>query len=617
MTAIELLQAAAQVTWVAIGVIQAGRAIRRPTRTNVDIALFFGALAFVTIEGRAVALLDVPFEEQIRGFALFVVMAIPYFLLRVIRDFGGVPTPIMRAGEIGLGVSAGIVFFVGTTLLPFTLALVGYFAALSIYSAARSVGLARETHGVTQNRMRAVAAGSYFLGLAILIAGVGLVAPDLSGMTSGLTQIATLGSALSYFIGFTPPNGLRRYWQIPEFRAFVARSAALPRSSLVEIADDVAAAAARTIGARAALGLWDESFRVLRFRETLAGLPSDVGPSALITWRVFERQVPMYVADAPSAVPEHAEAYRSAGVGPMLAAPITAGDQRLGVLAVYARRHPIFAEDDLDMVQLIAGQAAVLLEARMLIDDAARVRAVEESARLKEDFVSAAAHDLKTPLTTIVAQAQLLQRRAEREGRTAELPGLQRLVREAAQLSRLVEDLLDASRLERGALPIHRERVDLAAVVRDVVARDRPGRERVELLVDGDASGEFDRERVAQLVDNLVENALKYSPAESPVMVRIGASAGEARISVTDRGIGIPPEDIPHVFDRFRRGSNVDHRRFSGIGLGLYICRGIVEQHGGRIWAESVPGRETAFHASLPLAPASENAASTAGMVAS
>ena len=327
-----------------------------------------------------------------------------------------------------------------------------------------------------------------------------------------------------------------------------------------------------------------------------------MGPSRFLAWRSFEAQRALYVPDVAAAHPEHAEAYRRARVGPALVAPITAGTRRLGVVEVFASREPIFAEDDLEFVQLMAQQAAVLLESRALIDDAARVRAQEETARLKEDFVSAAAHDLKTPLTTIMAQAQLLERRAERDGRSAELPGLRRLVRETGQLSRLVDELLDASRLERGAFPIHVEDGDLARIVREVTERERAGSERVELAVDGPLSGRFDPERIRQLVDNLIENALKYSPAGSPVEVHAWAEDGSARLAVSDRGIGIPPEDLPHVFERFRRGSNVDHRQFSGIGLGLYICKGIAEQHGGRIWVESAPGRGTTFNVALPLA---------------
>jgi signal transduction histidine kinase len=160
---------------------------------------------------------------------------------------------------------------------------------------------------------------------------------------------------------------------------------------------------------------------------------------------------------------------------------------------------------------------------------------------------------------------------------------------------------------------------DLAQIVREVIERERAGSERIGLAADGALPGRFDPERIRQLVDNLIENALKYSPAESPVEVRAWAEVGSARLAVSDSGIGIPPEDMPYVFERFRRGSNVDHRRFSGIGLGLYICKGIAEQHGGRIWVDSAPGRGTTFHVALPLdlARAAERPAGDARAVAS
>ncbi|MBI3970510.1 MAG: HAMP domain-containing histidine kinase [Chloroflexi bacterium] len=311
------------------------------------------------------------------------------------------------------------------------------------------------------------------------------------------------------------------------------------------------------------------------------------------------------------------------------------------MLVVYAPRAPIFVEDDLALVQLLADQAAVVLESRALIDEAARVQALEESTRLKEDFLSAAAHDLKTPLTTILAQAQLLERHLKRrpdsEARNADLAGVGRIVVEGQRLRDLMLELLDTSRVEQGRLLGRREPVDLVALAQSVCARYAPGRCVVE--AEGPVTGEFDRSRIGQLLENLVENALKYSPTGEPVRVRLwvapaasetpaspapggartdgsvrtaenvgaGAAAGSAaigelaRIAVSDRGIGIPPADLPHVFDRFYRAANVDDRRFAGMGLGLYICRGIVERHGGRIWVESHPGEGSTFHVALPL----------------
>ena len=308
----------------------------------------------------------------------------------------------------------------------------------------------------------------------------------------------------------------------------------------------------------------------------------------------------MYVPDAVEAHPQNVEAYRRAAIGPLLVAPISAGERRLGILEIFASRQPIFAEDDLEFAELVSQQAAVLIESRILIDEAARVRAQEETARLKEDFVSAAAHDLKTPLTTIVAQAQLLELRAKRDGRTKELEGLHRLVRETSQLARLVDEVLDASRLERGAFDLELDEADLAEVAREVTQRERRGSERIGLDAPEAVVAVLDRHRIAQLLENLLENALKYSPAETPVMLRVWNTENGARISVSDRGIGIPPDEVPHLFERFRRASNVDHRRYGGIGLGLYICRGIVEQHGGRIWVESEAGRGSTFHVALP-----------------
>lgn len=617
MTAIELIQAIGQVIWVVIGSVEVARAVRRPTRANVDIALFFGVLAFVVAQGRAVALLDLPFEAQLQAASAYLVMALPYLLLRVTRDFTHVPTWIVRAVEAGLAVAFVVLAALGTGVLAVTLYLIVYFGVVAIYCAARTIVLAGSSHGVTRQRMRAVAAGSYFLGIAILIAGIAAVAPGLSGLTGALTQLCAIGSGISYAVGFTPPNALRRYWQIPELRAFLRRSGELPRSTMDEIVDDLAKVAGRALGARAAVGLWDEPRGVLRFRDPTSAIPSEVGPSSFLVWRAFGSQRPIYAPDAAKANPANAEGYREAGVGPVLIAPITAGERRLGVLEVFAPREPIFEEDDLAFVELMAQQAAVIIESRTLIDDAARVRAVEEAARLKEDFVSAAAHDLKTPLTTIIAQAQLLERRAEREGRTAELAGIRRLVRETAQLARLVEELLDASRLERGALPMQPEPGDLAAIAREVAARERQGADRVRMVADGAVRGMYDPERIRQLIDNLVENALKYSPADSPVEIRVWPEGATGRIAVTDHGIGIPAEDLPHVFERFRRGSNVDHRRFSGIGLGLYICRGIVEQHGGRLWAQSAAGSGTTFHVALPLAAEVGRPAGDAAMVTS
>ena len=230
------------------------------------------------------------------------------------------------------------------------------------------------------------------------------------------------------------------------------------------------------------------------------------------------------------------------------------------------------------------------------------MRARERATRLKEDFLSAAAHDLKTPLTTLVAQTAYLEHRARREPAGSPDPeALGRITREARRLRDLVEELLDASRLEAGTFTVRRETADLVALAGDVAARPRPGRHHVRVDADGPLVGSFDGVRITQLLENLVDNAAKYSDPAHDIEIRLRRASSDARIDVLDSGIGIPPEDLPHVFERFHRGGNVDDRRHAGMGLGLYISRAIVEQHGGTIAVESQPGAGTIVRVTLPL----------------
>jgi signal transduction histidine kinase len=273
----------------------------------------------------------------------------------------------------------------------------------------------------------------------------------------------------------------------------------------------------------------------------------------------------------------------------------------------------VFADDDLVLVQLLADQAAVILESRALIDEAARVRAREEATRLRDDFLSSAAHELKTPLTTLLAQAQLMERRAQRDpAAPPDLAGIQRLVQETRRLNTLVMELLDASRAEQGRLLGPREPVDLAALAAKACKRYSTERSPCRVDAPEPVVGELDRMRVRQLLHNLVENAIQYSPGGGEILVRVWREGGSGDkepvgcFSVRDHGIGIPAADVPHVFDRFHRARNVDDRQFTGMGLGLFICRAIAREHGGTITVDSAPGEGSTFVVTLPLGSVSQ-----------
>jgi signal transduction histidine kinase len=605
LNALDLTSLVTQIIFVLIFISVALRTARQPTRAHTDITLFFGALTFVILASRIATLTGTTPPPWLTAVLVSVLMAMPYILLRLVDDFTLVRTPIKRVAELGLAVGIVVTFAAVPTLTePVTLYIVGYFFIVSIYCAIAFIRSARRSKGVTRRRMEAISLGSILLGTDLLIAGLTpLAAPDNRAILQALGQLLGLGSAIAYYLGFAPPPILRRAWQEPELRAFLARAASLPRlPTTLHIVRELERGAANSTGTTARIGLWQDDTSKLRFWED-DDATVDLEPGKHFAGRAFELQRPIFSTNPIRDNPEGAPNYRSRRVGAILAAPITAGERRLGVLTLVAQRSPIFAASDIELASLLADQAAVILESRALIDHAARVRAREEATRLKEDFLSAAAHDLKTPLTTVVAQAEFLERRATRDPNApADLAGIKRVVRESKRLAGLVGDLLDATRLEQGRLVGEREPVDLATLAQDICAHDTvyPGKCQVE--ASAPVVGEYDRRRVEQLFQNLIENAKKYSPERKPIKIKIWQQEAEARVTVEDSGIGIPAADLPRIFERFSRASNVDDRRFHGMGLGLFICRGIVEEHGGRIWVESEVGKGSTFHVALPIA---------------
>jgi signal transduction histidine kinase len=235
-------------------------------------------------------------------------------------------------------------------------------------------------------------------------------------------------------------------------------------------------------------------------------------------------------------------------------------------------------------------------------------RAVE-ATRLRDAVLASVSHDLRNPLQGIKAEAQLLKRRIARgDGTPAEQldQALTNIDHAAVRMSSMIDELLDTARLQAGQqLMLRRQQVDLVLLVREVISElsllER--KRNVGLLASPAAVlAEIDPGRVRRVIENLLSNALKYSPAESDVTVQLAAEAGWAVVRVRDQGLGIPAADLPHIFDYFHRAGNVA-ARLPGIGLGLPGARRIVEQHGGEISIESHEGVGSTFTVRLPLAP--------------
>lgn len=608
MSTRDILQYLSDGGYLLLFALSVAYAARWRSRLGFDIALFFGVIAAVVV----LALATGQGAQELPRFVVAVqgllIMALPYILLRLLHDLDGVSPALMRGSEAGL-VLSGVALFGFTAPYPdgVVLPLVGYFVAVQSFVFTRFVLAARAARGLTRHRLYWVGAGSLLIAAAILLAGVSAVVPSAEAAIAGTTAVLGLASGVSYYVGFATPGLLKRAWRATDLREFVELSSGAAGVEQLLSSRDLAAALERRVaamvGASTAMVLvWDEHAH----RLVTAGAPTAVraeNPSTAIAYRVFETQRERFTANAGREDPLNAEAYREAGARAMFAAPVTFGERRMGVLVAYGGRPSLFAEDDLELVRILAGQIASFLAFRELLGRVTEMQAQERANALREEFLAAAAHDLKTPLTVVLGEVQLMQREARREPGLADWRDRLDHVNEMSlRMRRLIDDLLDASRTEQEGFVREREPVDLGRLARETAARLSAPRHQISVeapsvLVSGDG------ERLRQVITNLLENAVKYSPGGGAIEVRVEANGEHGQLTVTDQGIGVPPEDEAAVFERFRRGSNLGGVRAGGMGIGLYLCRRIVEEHGGRISLRSGPGGGTTVSVALPLEP--------------
>jgi signal transduction histidine kinase len=259
---------------------------------------------------------------------------------------------------------------------------------------------------------------------------------------------------------------------------------------------------------------------------------------------------------------------------------------------------------------------ADVMGAEMLVNDAldgaitlGLIALSDQVEQVREEFLATTLHDVRQPLTAISGDAQLLVRHMRRDvPDVARVMAIgERMQAAVARMLAMLETLAEMSKVALGSLDLHRTGVDLADVVDAALAQYAlEDRARVGLArsAGADLTGQWDPQRLQQVVSNLLGNALKYSPPATPVELTLRADPVEVTLQVRDHGIGIPAEEIPHIFARYRRASNALAQGAEGSGLGLYLCLGIVEAHAGRIWAESGgAGQGTTVTVVLPRQP--------------
>jgi len=294
----------------------------------------------------------------------------------------------------------------------------------------------------------------------------------------------------------------------------------------------------------------------------------------------------------------------------VLVVPLLADHRALGVLVVLGKAGG-FTQDDEDILALFASSAAVALSNSMLFEKTL------ELERLKSDFVAVVSHELRTPLAVVIGNLELLS-----DDRFWKLEPQQAKFLTAAstnsnRLLHLINDILDFSKLENASLPMTRSPNELGEVIRQAAENLRRLFEEREInlkidIPDDLPLAEIDEQRIAQVLTNLISNAIKFSPAGAPVEVSVTHDGTVATVRVRDCGEGIRREDMPKLFKKFSQLDSKSTRKAGGTGLGLAISRGLIEAHGGKIWAESEPGQGSTFVFTLPLVPQTDDAAKAA-----
>jgi len=295
----------------------------------------------------------------------------------------------------------------------------------------------------------------------------------------------------------------------------------------------------------------------------------------------------------------------------VLNAPMSVGDQIVGVLSLdYGGAEHEYSQEEIALAKAVARLAALVIERERLLRERAEARATElalrEANRRMDDFLGMTSHELKTPLTSIKGNTQLTVRQLRNSLQNIEKMQhmLESTERQVKLLDRLVDDLLDISRTRTNQLELHVTSCNIAALVHEAVEEQRqawPNRSiTLNVLTEPVDTISADSDRIKQVIMNYLTNALKYSANDRPVYVTVRKEAEQVCVAVKDEGVGLSPDEQAHIWERFHRASGVEVQSTSqtsmmGLGLGLYICKAIIDQHHGRVGVDSTPGMGSTF----------------------
>lgn len=268
-----------------------------------------------------------------------------------------------------------------------------------------------------------------------------------------------------------------------------------------------------------------------------------------------------------------------------------------GITFVTTETKRNYNNKDLAMARELANRASVALE------NAGLYKASQDAITLRDDFISVASHELKTPVTSVKMFTQVLKKHSEQIGDEKAVGHLSKMDKQLNKLTELIYDLLNISKIQAGKMEFKEEKFDFDKAVKEVVdvLQQSSSKHKIKLLGETKKTIRGDEERLGQVINNLISNAIKYSPKSDKIEIRLSSGNGNVAVAVRDFGIGMSDKHLGRIFERFYRVYDTTDKTFPGLGIGLYISSEIIRRHGGKLWVESGVGHGSTFYFSLPI----------------
>jgi PAS domain S-box-containing protein len=303
----------------------------------------------------------------------------------------------------------------------------------------------------------------------------------------------------------------------------------------------------------------------------------------------------MLVANAKN--PEELALLRKINFASVMIIPLVVEGKSFGALtfvSTESKRH--FSQADLSVAEEVANRAALAIHNARLFTDS------QNAIAIRDEFISVASHELKTPVTSLKMYTQIVLRQLEKQNDQILTNPVSKMNAQIDKLTMLINDLLNISKIQLGKLEFNEESFDLQTVLEDTIESVQPSTQTHTISLKGNIKKQVwgDKDRINQVITNLLTNAIKYSPQADKVQVIISEQKDKALVTVKDFGIGIEPEQQKKIFNRFYRVSGLEEKTFPGLGIGLYISSEIIRRHGGKISVSSVKGKGSEFSFTLP-----------------